>query len=88
MRTIIAVQGIETEGAYEGLAAELPGVEPTAADLLALESGLEVQERLEALDVRQAQLQMAGLVDELAERRTRSRVLAGARVTGRGGAAA
>ena len=89
MRTIIAVQDTENEGVYEGLAVELPGVEPTAADLLALEAGLEVQELLEALDVRQAQLQVAGLVDELAERRTRraqSRVLASA-VSQLGGAA-
>lgn len=56
---------------YEGLAVELPPVEPSVADLVAIETGIDIQERLERLDVAEAQLKVAGLVDELAVRRVR-----------------
>lgn len=67
--------------AYEGLAAELPEVEPTEADLVAIEAGcdLAVQDRLEYLDTQEAALQVSAQVDELAVRRTRrqrARILA------------
>lgn len=73
MDMIIAGQRPGDEGAavYEGLAVELPPVEPTVADLVAIEAGVDIQERLERLDVAEAQLRVAGLVDELAVRRAR-----------------
>lgn len=61
-------------GFYEGLAAELPEAEPSFEDLAVVEadeSGLAVQERLEARDIELALLVATGGVDELAVRRAR-----------------
>lgn len=68
---------------YEGLAAELPPVEPTVADLAAIEAGCweGVQERLEYLDLLEAHRVAAERVDELSVRRARrerARILAAA----------
>lgn len=75
MAYIVPVQRATDELAYEGLAAELPPVEPTEADLVAIEAGcdLAVQDRLEYLDTQEAALQVTSRVDELAVRRTRRR---------------
>ncbi len=74
MNTIFAAE----KDFYEGLAAELPDVEPDVADLAAIEGGLVelVDERLLSLDV---QLGDHGHPDELATRRHRRAVRAALR---------
>lgn len=74
MNTIFAAGA----GFYEGLASELPDVEPDVADLAAIEGGLFdlVQDHLLDLDVQLAEL---GHVDELEVRRFRRTVRASLR---------
>lgn len=74
MDTIFAAE----TGFYEGLASELPDVEPDVADLAAIEGGLFdlVQDHLLDLDVQLAEL---GHVDELEVRRFRRAVRASLR---------
>ncbi len=74
MDTIFAAE----TGFYEGLASELPDVEPDVADLAAIEGGLFdlVQDHLMDLDVQLAEL---GHVDELEVRRFRRAVRASLR---------
>ena len=72
------VAGHEGIEAYEGLAVDLPAIEPDAADLIAIEADLFelVDDRLAELDV---QVATYGNVDELATRRYRRRVRAALR---------
>lgn len=74
MDTIFAAEA----GFYEGLASDLPDVEPDVADLAAIEGDLFdlVQDRLLDLDVQLAEL---GHVDELEVRRFRRTVRASLR---------